>query len=260
MEMLVCIKQVPDTEELKIDLETGKIKDGTPSIISPYDKNALESAVQLKEANGGSVTVISLGSDKAKAALKECISVGADKAVLISDQAFEHSDSLSTSTILAAAIKKLGPFDLVICGNQATDTDAGQIGPQIAENLGFPQVTYAAMIYVKEGNKIVVKREADEGYEIIEAQLPAICTVVDAINEPRLATIKTKMAANKAVIDTLTAADLGIELTKVGIGSPTKVIQTFAPPKREAGMKIQEGSATDSALKLFQNLTATKLI
>lgn len=259
MELLVCIKQVPDTEELKVDVETGKIKDGTPNIISPYDKNALEAAVQLKEANGGSVTVISMGPDKATSALKECISVGADKAVLINDEAFEGSDSYSTSSILTAAIKKLGNFDLIICGNQATDTDAGQVGAQIAEQLGIAQVTYVAKIEAK-GDTIIVNREADEGYEVIEAQLPAVCTVVDSINEPRLATIKTKMAANKAKIERLTAADLEIELTKVGVGSPTKVMKTFAPPKREAGIKIQEATGSDSALKLIENLVAAKLI
>lgn len=259
MELLVCVKQVPDAEEIKVDVEAGKIKDGAPNIVNPYDKNALEAAVQLKEAHGGSITVISMGSDKAKAALKECISVGADKAVLISDGAFEGSDSYSTSSILAAAIKKLGHFDLVICGNQATDTDAGQVGPQIAEQLGFSPLTFVGKMEVK-GDAIVVNRETDDGYVVVEAKLPAVCTVVDSINDPRLATIKTKMAANKAKIEVLTAADLEIDTAKVGVGSPTKVIKTFAPPKREAGIKIQEASGSDSAHKLFENLTAAKLI
>ncbi|AGK53268.1 electron transfer flavoprotein subunit beta/FixA family protein [Bacillus sp. 1NLA3E] len=259
MELLVCMKQVPDTEEIKVDVATGKIKDGAPNIVNPYDKNALEAAVQLKEVHGGSITVISMGSDKAKTALKECISVGADKAVLISDAAFEGSDSYSTSSILAAAINKLGQFDLIICGNQATDTNAGQVGSQIAEQLGISALTFVAKIEAK-GDAIVVNREADEGYEVVEAQLPALCTVVDTINNPRLATIKTKMAANKAKIEVLTAADLEIDLTKVGVGSPTKVSKTFAPPKREAGLKIQEATGTDSAHKLFENLAAAKLI
>jgi electron transfer flavoprotein alpha/beta subunit len=259
MEFLVCVKQVPDTEELKVDIVTGKIKDGVPNIVNPYDKNALEAAVKLKEAHGGSVTVISMGSEKAKAALKECISTGADKAVLISDPVFEGSDSYSTSLLLAAAIKKLGSFDLILCGNQATDTDSGQVGPLIAENLGMAQVTYVQKIEVKE-NTLVVNREADEGFEIVEVQLPAVCTVLDSINEPRLATIKTKMAANKAKIEVLTAADLEINPAKVGNGSPTKVQKTFAPPKREAGIKIQEKSGSESALKLFENLVAAKLV
>lgn len=259
MEILVCIKQVPDTEELKIDAATGTIKDGVPTVVSPYDKNALEAAVQLKEAVGGTVTAISMGSDKVKAALKECVSVGADKAVLVSDAAFEGSDSLSTSAVLAAAIKKLGPFDLIICGNQATDTDAGQVGTQIAEQLDMAQATYVAKIEAT-GGAVVVNRETDEGMEVVEVKLPAVCTVVDSINEPRLATIKTKMAANKAQIDVLSAADLGIDPTKVGAGSPTKVIKTFAPPKREAGIKIQEATGSDSALTLVGKLVAAKLV
>jgi electron transfer flavoprotein beta subunit len=259
MELLVCVKHVPDMEELKLDLETGKIKDGTPNVINPYDKNALEAAVQLKEVHGGTVTVISMGSDKAKAALKEAVSVGADKAVLISDPAFEGSDSYSTSSVLAAAIKKLGNFDLVLCGNQATDTDAGQVGPLIAEQLGMAQATYVEKIEVK-GNAFYVNREADEGYEVLEVRLPAVFTVVDSINDPRLATIKTKMAANKAKIDVLTAADLGIDPAKVGYGSPSKVVKTFAPPKREAGIKIQEKTGSESAFKLFENLVSAKLV
>lgn len=259
MEILVCVKQVLDTEELKVDAATGKIKDGVPTVLNPYDKNAVEAAVQLKEVVGGTVTVVSMGSDKAKAVLKESVSVGADKAVLISDPAFEGSDSYATSTILAEAIKKLGQFDLVICGNQATDTDAGQVGAQIAEQLGIPQVTYVDKIEAKD-NALVVNRDTDDGVEVVEVQLPALVTVLDTINEPRLATIKTKMAANKAKIDVLTAVDLGIDAAAVGAGSPTKVVKTFAPPKREAGIKIQEASGADSALKLMENLVAAKIV
>ncbi len=259
MEILVCVKQVLDTEELKVDAATGKIKDGVPTVLNPYDKNAVEAAVQLKEVVGGTVTVVSMGSDKAKAVLKESVSVGADKAVLISDPAFEGSDSYATSTILAEAIKKLGQFDLVICGNQATDTDAGQVGAQIAEQLGIPQVTYVDKIEAKD-NALVVNRDTDDGVEVVEVQLPALVTVLDTINEPRLATIKTKMAANKAKIDVLTADDLGIDAAAVGAGSPTKVVKTFAPPKREAGIKIQEASGADSALKLMENLVAAKIV
>ena len=259
MEILVCVKQVPDSEELKIDAATGKIKDGVPSVINPYDKNALEAAVQLKEAAGGTVTAISMGSDKAKAALKECVSVGADKVVLISDDAFEGSDAFATSKIIAAAIKKLGQFDMIICGNQATDTDAGQVGSLIAEQLDFAQATYVSKIEAK-GSQLVVNRETDEGIEVLEVLLPAVVTVVDSINEPRLATIKSKMAANKAKIDVLTASDLAIDGAAVGTSSFTNVLKTFAPPKREAGIRIQEASGSDSALKLFENLVTAKLV
>ncbi|WP_232423493.1 MULTISPECIES: electron transfer flavoprotein subunit beta/FixA family protein [Bacillus] len=259
MEILVCVKQVPDIEDIKIDVETGTVKDGTPAVISPYDKNALEAAVQLKEQYGGSVTVITMGSDKAKAALKECISVGADKGVLINDPAFEGSDSYSTSSILAAAIKKLGDFHLIICGNQAMDTDAGQVGPQLAEILNIAQVTYVNKIELGE-NFIIAHRELDEGIEVVEAQFPVVCTVGDSINDPRLATIKTKMAANKAKFDVLTATDLEIDSTKVGSNSYTKIMKSYVPPKRQAGMKIQGDSDSDSAHELMKNLVAAKLI
>lgn len=263
MDMLVCIKQVPDTEEIKkMDPATNTlVRKDVPSIVSPYDKNALEAAVQLKEAQGGSVTVLSMGPEQAKDALKECISVGADKAVLITDSAFAGSDTLATSYVLAAAIKKLGKFDLILCGKQAIDGDTGHVGPEIAEHLGFAQVTYAAKIEVS-GDTILVNKEHDEGYEVIEAKLPVVCTVVKSINEPRYATIKSKMAANKAKIEVLTAADLtDIDTAKTGLGgSPTKVLKTFAPPKRESGMRIKEETAGESALKLVQKLVEAKLV
>lgn len=259
MEILVCVKQVPNVEELKIDAEAGKVKDGVPMVVNPYDKNAIEAAVQIKEAAGGTVTAISLGSDKAKAVLKEAISVGADKAVLISDPAFDGSDSLATSTILAAVIQKLGNFDLIICGSQATDTDAGQVGSQIAELLNMTPATYVTKIEA-HSDKLVVNREVDEGIEVVEVQLPAVCTVVDSINEPRLATIKTKMAANKAKINILTAADLGIDPSTVGAGSLTKVLKKFAPPKREAGLKIKGATGSESAHVLMEKLVAAKLV
>ncbi|MBM4761276.1 electron transfer flavoprotein subunit beta/FixA family protein [Bacillus sp. B15-48] len=255
MEILVCVKQVPDTEEIKIDLDAGTLKDGYPTIINPYDKNALEAAVQLKEAVGGKVTVLSLGIDKAKAALKECVSVGADEAVLVNDPLFEGADSLATSKILAAAINKLGQFDLILCGNQAIDTDAGQVGPQLAEHLKVAQATNVAKIEAKDG-AVIVNRELDEGIEVVEVKLPAVCTVLDSINEPRLATIKTKMAANKAKIAELTAADLGIE----GSLTATNLLKTFALPKREAGVKIKEATGRESAQKLVEELAAAKIV
>ncbi len=263
MDMLVCIKQVPDTEEIKkIDSTTNTlIRKFVPSIVSPYDKNALEAAVQLKEAQGGSVTVLSMGPEQAKDALKECISVGADRAVLITSSAFGGSDTLATSSILASAIKKLGNFDLILCGKQAIDGDTGHVGPEIAERLGLAQVTYVAKIEVN-GNTILVNKEHDEGYEVIEAKLPVVCTVVKSINEPRYATIKSKMAANKAKIEILDETDLpDIDTDKVGLnGSPTRVLKTFAPPKRESGLRIKEETAGDSALKLVQKLVEAKLV
>lgn len=262
MDILVCVKQVPDTAEIKIDPVTNNlIRAGVPSIVNPFDKNALEAAVQLKEAHGGTVTVLTMGPEQAKDALKECVSVGADKAVLVSDRAFGGSDTYATSYILSQAIKKLGNFDLILCGKQAIDGDTAQTGPAIAEHLGVAQLTYAAKIQV-DGNKITIDRETDEGYEVIEANLPVVCTVVKSINEPRLATIKSKMAANKAQIEVLTAAELtDIDATRIGIkGSPTRVKKTFVPAKREAGQKIKEETGRDTALKLIEKLVEAKVV
>jgi len=262
MEILVCIKQVPDTAEIKIDPVTNTlIRAGVPSIVNPFDKNALEAAVQLKEAHGGSVTVISMGPPQAKVALKECLSVGADRAVLISDRLFGGSDTFATSYILASAIKNLGNFDLILCGKQAIDGDTGQIGPEIAEHLGITQVTFAAKIEVKD-DSIIVNREHDEGYEVIEAKLPVVCTVVKSINEPRYATIKSKMKSNKAVIEELTAADLPeLNKSKIGLkGSPTRVKKSFTPPRKESGIRIQEETGKESAMKLCEILVSANLI
>lgn len=262
MDILVCIKQVPDTAEIKIDPVTNTlIRAGVPSIVNPFDKNALEAAVQIKEAHGGSVTVISMGPPQAKVALKECLSVGADKAVLISDRLFGGSDTFATSYILASAIKKLGKFDLILCGKQAIDGDTGQIGPEIAEHLGITQVTFVANIEVKD-DTIIVNREHDEGYEVIEAKLPVVCTVVKSINEPRYASIKSKMKANRSVIEELTVADLPeLDQSKIGLkGSPTRVKKSFTPPRKESGIRIQEETGRESAVKLFEILIAANLI
>ncbi len=262
MEILVCVKQVPDTSEIKIDSVTNTlIRTGVPSIVNPFDANALEAAVQLKEAYGGHVTVISMGPEQAKAALKECLSVGADKAILISDRLFGGSDTLATSYILATAIEKLGNFDLILCGKQAIDGDTGQVGPEIAEHLGIAQLTFISKIEIKD-DIIIVHRENDEGYELIEAKLPVVCTVVKAINEPRSPSIRSKMAANRAVIETITSSDLSdIDITKIGLkGSPTKVKKTFTPKKKESGIKIEEETARESAFKLAQLLSDARLI
>lgn len=262
MDILVCVKQVPDTAEIKLDPVTNTlIRAGVPSIVNPFDKNALEAAVQLKEAHGGTVTVITMGPEQAKDALKECVSVGADRGVLVSDHAFGGSDTYATSYILSQAIKRLGNFDLIICGKQAIDGDTAQVGPAIAEHLGMPLLTYAAKIELKD-NKVCINRETDEGYDIVEANLPAVCTVVKSINEPRFSTVKSKMAANKAKFEVLTTAELSdIDSTKIGLkGSPTRVKKTFVPAKREAGTRIKEATDKDTALKLVGMLVEAKLV
>lgn len=262
MDILVCVKQIPDAGEAKIDSGTNTIiREGVPTVVSAFDKNALEAAVQLKEDHGGKVTVITMGTANAKAALKECISVGADRAVLVSDKAFAQSDTLATSYILAETIKALGDFDLILCGRQSIDSETAAVGPELAERLGLPQVTFVSKLEVS-GDKVTVQRETDEGYEVVETKVPVLCTVTKSINEPRFPTIKSKLAANKANIEILALTDFpNLDKTKIGQeGSLIRVNRVFLPAKRETGIKIKEETDKDSALKLVALISEAKVI
>jgi len=265
MNILVCVKQVPDTTEIKIDPITNTlIRAGVPSIVNPFDAYALDLAVRIKETNGGLITVLSMGPEQAKAALKECLSVGADKAILVSDRAFGGSDTLATSYILSTTIKaienKTEKFDLILCGKQAIDGDTGQVGPEIAEHLGYAQVTYAEDITV-DGKIVRVTRENDDRHEIIETQIPAVITVIKTAYEPRYATIRSKMAANRVQIPTMTSGDLDIDLERAGLkGSPTKVKKTFTPQLKKSGIIIKGETGSESALKLISLLSDARLI
>jgi len=266
MNILVCVKQVPDTTEIRIDPVTNTlIRAGVPSIVNPFDAYALEIAARIKDTTPDcKIVVLSMGPEQAKAALKECLAVGGDKAYLVSDRAFGGSDTLATSYILSRAIIKLeeleGKFDIIFCGKQAIDGDTAQVGPEIAEHLDYPQVTYAVLATVAD-NIVKVKKEVDEGYELIGVQMPCLITVTKPSFEPRYPTIKSKMAANRAIIDTLTAADFEIDLKRAGLkGSPTKVKKTFTPERKKFGVKIQEESNEATALKLFQLLSEAGII
>jgi electron transfer flavoprotein beta subunit len=261
MEIVVCVKQVPDTTEVKIDPQTNTlIRQGVPSIVNPFDKNAVEAALQLKEKHGGRVTVISMGPPQAKDALKECIAMGADQAYLVSDRAFGGADTLATSYTLSAAIQKLGTFDLILCGKQAIDGDTAQVGPEIAENLGLPQVTYVAKIEV-EGSNVRIEREHEEGYEVIETQLPLLASVVKSINVPRFPTVKGTMKANRAEIPVLTVNDLDVDQNKIGLkGSPTQVRRIFTPKQRTQGQIIQAETAREAVATLIQKFSDAKII
>ena len=262
LNILVCIKQVPDTTIIKIDPVTKTlIRDGVPSIVNPFDAYALEVAVQLKEKVGGTVTVVSMGPLQAKNALKECISKGADKAYLMTDRAVGGSDTLATSYILSCVAQKLGPFDLIFCGKQAIDGDTGQVGPEMAEHMGIAQITYAVAVDYEDG-QLKVRREVDDGWEVIGAQLPAIVTVNKTEKEPRMATLMSKMAANRAVIEEIHCADVvEMDLERVGLkGSATKVVKTFTPDRTKNGVKLQDLPAADAARELMALLTDKRLI
>jgi len=261
MNILVCVKQVPDTTEIKIDPHSNTlIRTGVPSILNPFDAYALEMAVRLKEKNGGTVTAISMGPEQAKNVLKECLSVGADQAFLVSDRIFGGSDTLATSYILSAAICKLGEFDVIFCGKQAIDGDTAQVGPELAEHLDIAQVTY--VVEVEATDRILtVLREIDERYEKIETQIPTLLTVNKTAFEPRYPTVKSKLTANRTTINTITSADLDLDLTRIGLkGSPTKVKKTFVPVQRKKGLRIMENSGRQSAIRLVEVLLDAKII
>ena len=254
MNILVCVKQVPNTEELKVDAAANSSNlDTIPKILSTFDQCALETAVRLKDADDSvKICVVTIGGDKAKDVLKSCISVGADKAYHVNDAAFEDADSLATSFILSLAAKKIeelegSAFDLIFLGRQANDTDAGQVGPQLAELLGYPQLTYAREASIVDG-KIRVTRETEDGFIVMDAALPALVTVTKTEYDLRFASVKSKMAANRAEIPILTAAELGSDASSVR--SPAKTIKTFIPQRKTGGVKIEEETGELSAEKL----------
>ena len=262
LHILVCMKQVPDTTNIKIDPVTNTlIREGVPSIVNPFDAYALEQAVRLKEASGGEVTVVSMGPPQAKKALQVCLSKGADRACLMTDRAVGGSDTLATSYILSCVARKLGPFDVIFCGKQAIDGDTGQVGPEMAQHLGIPQITYATSVAYQDG-KLHVRREVEDGWEVIEAPTPAIITVTKTAQEPRMASLRSIVAANRAEIQELHCADMAdMDMSRVGLkGSPTKVNKTFVPERSKNGIIISGKSAEDSARELVGLLGEKYLI
>ena len=241
MDIIVCIKQVPDTTEVKIDPEKGTlIREGVPSIVNPFDEYAVEEALKIKEKNGAKVTVITMGPPQASEALRKCIAMGADEAVLVCDKAFAGSDTWSTSYTLAKAIEKLGNYNLILCGKQAIDGDTAQVGPGIAEHLRISQVTYVQKIRETHEDKVEVERGVETGYEIIETRLPAVLTIDKNAIPPRLPSMMGTMKGLRAQIKNLTATDLNLEEGRYGMdGSPTRVKKTFTPAPRVGGRIIQ---------------------
>jgi len=261
VKIVVFIKQVPETTEVEIDPETGTMKrEGVDSIMNPFDAYALEEAVRIRERQGeGEVVALSMGPPQAEAALKEAISVGADRGVLVCDRAFAGSDTLATGFALAAATRAIG-FDLIICGKQAIDGDTAQVGPGVATQLGLPQATYVAKVDEIGDGRIKVRRMVEEGYEVLDLPLPALITVVKEINEPRLPSLRGKMKAKKAEIETITAESMGVDESRVGLaGSPTQVWKVFTPPKPTGGEKWT-GEAPDLVEKLHAKLKEMQIV
>jgi electron transfer flavoprotein alpha/beta subunit len=260
VKIVVCIKQVPDTAEVRINPETNTlIRDGVPSIINPYDMHAIEAGLQIREKTGGSVTAITMGPPQAEASLREAVSMGVDDAALISDRAFAGSDTWATAYTLSKAIKLLAA-DIIICGKQAIDGDTAQVGPEIAEFLGIPHVAYVRKVDDVRDNSIVVQRLMDDGFDVIESSLPVLLTVVRELNVPRLPSLKGKMAAKKAEIRKLTAADIGADEGSLGLkGSPTQVKNIFAPEAKK-DRKMLSGTDDENIETLVKELVARKCL
>ena len=240
MKIIVCVKQVPDTNEVRIDPVKGTlIREGVPSILNPDDANALEAALRIKDTDPNTtITVITMGPNQAIDMLKECLAMGADDAILLSDRAFAGADTWATSNTLASAIKKIGDYDMILAGRQAIDGDTAQVGPQIAERLGIPQVTYVQEIARKEDRTVIVHRKLEDGYEVIQVDTPVLLTAVGELNTPRYMTIAGIMNAYEKDTTVWTISDLDIFEDEVGLkASPTQVFRSFTPePKGQVKM------------------------
>ncbi|NFA43315.1 electron transfer flavoprotein subunit beta/FixA family protein [Clostridium botulinum] len=241
MNIVVCVKQVPDTTAVKIDPKTGTlIRDGVPSIMNPEDKHALEGALQLKETLGAKVTVISMGLPMAKATLREALCMGADEAILLTDRALGGADTLATSKALAGVIAKLD-YDLVFAGRQAIDGDTAQVGPEIAEHLNIPQVTYVQGVESKGEGTLLVNRALEDGYEKIEIKTPCLLTAIEELNEARYMNVANIFSTNDDEIKVMSADDIDVDKAELGLkGSPTKVKKSMTKEVKGAGEVVNK--------------------
>jgi len=251
---LVCVKQVPDTTEIKMNPKTNTLdRSSAPTIINPYDAHAVEEAVRIKKKYGGKVSVISMGPPQAQEVIKKCIEMGADEGYLLSDRVFAGSDTLATSYILATGIKKImekESIDLVFCGKQAIDGDTAQVGPGIASRLGIPQLTYVEYIQSLDlkKNVVVIHRKIDNGYEVVQSKLPCLITVEKSINELSFSPLPNMIRAARYKAKAWGINDFKADLTQLGLkGSPTSVRRIF-PPSQRAGGELLQGS-TDEVVK-----------
>jgi electron transfer flavoprotein alpha/beta subunit len=262
MKIIVCIKQVPDTNEVKLDPKTGQlIRDGVPSIINHDDKNALEEALRIKdERDDVTITVLCMGPPQADVALREALAMGADEAILLSDRAFGGSDTWATSYIIAQAIKRLGSYDLIFCGRQAIDGDTAQVGPQIAEKLGIPQVTYVQQFEFKGENQVRCQRALEDGYQVIDVQMPCLLTAIKELNEPRYPSVGGIFDAYDKEVTVWTLNEVPVDTAKTGLnGSPTNVFKTFTPTPKGDG-RMLEGCDRSTVNELFSQLREKHII
>lgn len=255
MKIIVCIKQVPDAKDVRLDPVTNTLaREGVQSIMNPYDQHALEEAVRLKEARGGEVIVITMGPPQAEEMLRQAISCGADRCILVSDRAFAGADTWATAYTLEHAIKTIGEFDLILCGKQAIDGDTAQVGPGLATRLGIPYLTCVQKIRETTEKGLLVERMMDDGFDLVAVDYPALLTVVKDINEPRVPSLKGKMKAKKAEIARLSAEAIGADPTCIGLpGSPTKVVNVF-PPVARGERSVLTGTLDEQIAQLVDKL------
>lgn len=261
MNLIVCIKQVPSSNEVRMDPVTHTIvRDAKQSVINPFDLHALEAAVALKERFGGTVTVLSMGIPATRELLRDAVARGADRGLLLSDRAFAGADTLATSHALAAGVRSLEePFDLILCGKMATDGDTAQIGPELAEQLGVPHVTDVTALLETEENSLTVRRTLAGGHEDLYVPLPALITVTRELNLPRLPSLAGVRRSLTAPCPVVGADALGVDPARVGLnGSPTQVVRTFVPRRTRESVALT-GSAGEQAaaiLELFKGVRA----
>jgi len=264
LKIIVLIKQVPDIEKVRFDYEKGRLdRSSAGAVINPFDLNALEAAVQIKEKTGGVVTALSMGPKKAEESLRDSLARGADRAVLLTDARFAGADTLATSYTLASAIKKLGAFDLIICGEKTIDGDTAQVGPEVAEFLGIPYVAYVEEIREVNEDRIVVKTKMEKNYYLIELEFPGLITVTKDVNTPRLPTLRDKIRSRRTEITTWCAKDLSdvAQPERFGLsGSPTRVAKVYAPIGERRRGRFIEGTPEEKAKKIMHVLKTLNVL
>jgi len=261
MNIIVCVKQVPDTLEVGVDEETNTlVREGVDSVINPFDLYAVEEALCLKEQCGGMVTVLSMGPPQAVDILRQGLSLGAERAILLSDIGFAGADTLATSYTLAKAVKKIGHFDLIICGKQAVDGDTAHVGPSLAEKMGVPHISCVIKIHEVTNEYMIAGRMTEDSIEKVKLSLPGLITVCKEINEPRFPSMKWKIKAARSEIEVWSARDIGADENKIGLkGSPTRVVKMTSPNHSRAG-QVLEGSIDEQVMDLVSKLQQAEIL
>ena len=261
LRIVVCVKQVPDVAEIRIDeVKHTLIRSGVPSILNPFDEFAMEEALKIRERMGGEVTVITMGPLQAKEALFKCLAMGADRAILLSDPKFAGADTWATSRTLAMTIQKIG-FDLVICGMKAVDGETCQVGPEIAELLGIPHISYVKRLEINEdGKSLIAERMTEQGHQLVSCSIPCLLTATKALNVPRIPTLISQLAAKKKPIEIFTAENIDAQKEQVGLpGSRTHVLKVFTPNLRTGEGKIVHADDKDAVVQLLALLKKERI-